>query len=131
MNINLTLLGSWWLIIILAITAALFVWGLSRHRSANREGASSQSALSKPSNDLIKLDELIAKHMPMTITTLRHNRIIIQKPESATGQKRTIMLTIDKKIAAGSRQLGEATVINFHKVPAIEALKQSLESIDS
>lgn len=130
MNNNLTLLGSWWLVIILVITAALFIWGMSRHRSDNSANTDKKPKISKPSADLIKLDEMIAQHLPMTITTLRHNRIVIQAPKADTEHNQTIMLTIDKKVAAGSRQLGDATVINFHKVPSAEALKQSLAAFN-
>lgn len=130
----MTLLGSWWLVILLAITGVLFLIALSRRNpdDAGKNPRSSSggklfnkfqtNAPVKPTAEMIKLDELIAQHYPLLVTTLRHNRIIVQR-----GEEQTIMLTIDKKVSAGSRKLGDATVVNFHRVPSLDELRDLLK----
>lgn len=134
MNTNMTLLGGWWLLILLAVTGALFLIALSRKGKADHQqragkplrdkfrSSSKADAPVKPTAEMVKLDEMIAQHYPLIVTTLRHNRIIVQQ-----GSERTLMLTIDKKASTGSRRLGEATVVNFHRVPSLDELKAILE----
>lgn len=119
---TMTLGGGWWLIIVLVVVGVLFAIALSR-----RDNKSSQKdkikPVAPPTADIVKLDQLLNRHLPNVTTTVKHNRILVQD-----GQNQRLMLTMDKKLKAGSRQLGEAMVINFHKLPNAEVLKQTVQA---
>ena len=117
----MTLDSSWWLVIILGITALLF--GIALMRRDPAVSITTKKAIPPTSAELIKLNKLINRHLPRFSTTLRHNRIIMR----GDNEKR-LMLTIDGKISEGSRQLGDATVVNFHKLPSVTTLKKTLQS---
>lgn len=114
----MTIGGGWWLIIILGFIAVLF--GIAKLRG---EKPTPTAAVPTTSTDLVKLNKLINRHLPTFSTTLRHNRIIVQN-----NNKKRLMLTIDDKVTEGSRQLGDAVVVNFHKLPTVAALKQTIQT---
>lgn len=126
----MTLMGGWWLLILLAITGGLFLWGMSRRTTEipARQGAgksqtakgSKQSVSTKPikpSAELVELDELLATYYPTLITSLQHNRIIAHN-----SKHNLLIMTIDKNNTMGSRKLGDALIVNFQRVPSLEEL---------
>lgn len=114
--------GGWWLIIVLVVIGVLLVVALSR-RDSSVSSKSSKPAKSQPNAEMVKLHQLLSQHLPQVTTTLKHNRILVQG-----GNNQRLMLTIDKKLKTGSRQLGEAMVINFHRLPSSEVLKQTVQA---
>ena len=113
--------GGWWLIIVLVVIGVLLAVALSR-RDRSVSSKSSESAKAQPSAEMVKLHQLLSQHLPQVTTTLKHNRILVQGRDN-----RRLMLTIDKKLNTGSRQLGEAKVINFHRLPSVDVLKQTVQ----
>ena len=118
----MTLSGGWWLIIVLVVVGVLFAVALSR-RDDRPSKKTSVPLAAQPTAEIVKLNQLLTRHLPQVKTTLKHNRILVQD-----GNNQRLMLTMDKKLKAGSRQLGEAMVINFHKLPNAEVLKQTVQA---
>ncbi len=118
----MTLSGGWWLIIVLVVAGVLFAVALSRRDNSQSKQRPTKTTV-QPTADIVKLNQMIGQHLPQMNTTLKHNRILVQ-----VGHHKRLMLTMDKKLQAGSRQLGEAMVVNFHKLPSAEVLKQTVQA---
>lgn len=121
--------GIWWLVILLAVVAAL--WLLAKSRSndkPNNKGKPSNLATSAtlPNNDALqKTLKLIKQHFPDYRVARKGSHLLISKQ----GVK-IAMITIDKKIAVGQRRLGEVPVMNYHRVPNRTQIATSLQHMD-
>ncbi len=115
--------GIWWLVILLSVVVAL--WLLAKSRGAKVAEPQQKSGADKklPTNDALqKTSALIKKHLPEYRVTRKTNHLLVSKQG-----KKVAMITIDKKLAAGRRLLGDVPIINYHRVPSCESITVSLE----
>ncbi len=119
--------GIWWLVILLAVVAIL--WIVAHLRRGKKESSAhnnqtSTSAKSLPNDALQKTAALLKRHFPSYSVTRRANHLLIAKMD-----KKIAMITIDKSVAVGQRRLGEVPIINYHRVPKPQAC--NLQNKDS
>ena len=119
--------GIWWLVILLAVVAAL--WLVAKTRGAKVDETSynkSPKSPKKPSNDdLQKTAVLINSYFPDYRVNRKANHLVISEQN-----KKIAMITIDKKVAAGQRRLGDVPVINYHRVPNRAQLTANLQDAE-
>ncbi len=103
--------GIWWLVILILVIAAL--WLVAKRRGDDKNKTSKP----KPNSALQKTARLIEQSFTDVRVTQKPNHLIVSK----SGQK-IAMITLDKKVAAGQRKLGDALVLNYHKIPSRDQL---------
>jgi len=103
--------GIWWLVILILVIAAL--WLVAKRRGDDKNKTSKP----KPNPALQKTARLIEQSFADVRVTQKPNHLIVSK----SGQK-IAMITLDKKVAAGQRKLGDALVLNYHKIPSRDQL---------
>ncbi|GAA0310005.1 hypothetical protein [Psychrobacter aestuarii] len=109
--------GTWWLLIIIAVIAVL--WLIASKRG---DKAATGKTGTPPSNDALqKTAALIEKAFAHYRVTRRANHLLITEQD-----KKVAMITIDKKIPVGERLLGDVAVINYHSAPSKAELKKIL-----
>ncbi len=116
--------GIWWLVILLAVVAILWIVAHLRGTKVNsaHNDQKSTSAKSLPNDALQKTAALLKRHFSSYSVTRRANHLLIAKLD-----KKIAMITIDKSVAVGQRRLGEVPIINYHRVPNREQLAASLQ----
>lgn len=119
--------GTWWLVILLAVVAALWLLAKSRTvKPANNKNTPSKSTVTHtkvPANDALqKTLKLVKQQFPDYRVTRKGNHLLITKQNI-----KLAMITIDKKIAVGQRRLGDVPVLNYHRVPSRNQLNTSLQ----
>lgn len=107
--------GIWWLVILIVVILAL--WLVAKRRGDDKNKTSKP----KPNPALQKTARLIEQSFTDVRVTQKPNHLIVSK----SGQK-IAMITIDKKVAAGQRKLGDALVLNYHQVPSQSTLAHDL-----
>ena len=108
--------GIWWLLIIVAVIAVL--WLIASKRGVP---TSDKAPKAKPNDALQKVAALIEKAFSHYQVTRRANHLLITKDS-----QKIVMITMDKKIPAGERRLGDVRVINYHRVPSEGEVKKVL-----
>lgn len=107
--------GIWWLVILIVVIIALWL-------VAKRRGDDKNETLEPKTNlALQKTARLIEQSFAEFRVTQKPNHLIVSK----SGQK-IAMITMDKKVAAGQRKLGDALVLNYHKTPSPHELTRDL-----
>ncbi|WP_201535233.1 hypothetical protein [Psychrobacter ciconiae] len=107
--------GIWWLVILIVVIIALWL-------VAKRRGDDKNETLEPKTNlALQKTARLIEQSFAEFRLTQKPNHLIVSK----SGQK-IAMITMDKKVAAGQRKLGDALVLNYHKTPSAHELTRDL-----
>lgn len=107
--------GIWWLVILIVVIIALWL-------VAKRRGDDKNETLEPKTNlALQKTARLIEQSFAEFRVTQKPNHLIVSK----SGQK-IAMITMDKKVAAGQRKLGDALVLNYHKTPSAHELTHDL-----
>lgn len=116
--------GIWWLVILLAVVAILWIVAHLRGKkeSSAHNNYKSTSVKSLPNDALQKTAALLKQHFPSYSVTRRANHLLIAKLD-----KKIAMITIDKSVAVGQRRLGEVPIINYHRVPNRAQLAASLQ----
>lgn len=119
--------GIWWLVILLAVGAAL--WLLAKSRGNQALSQSKNSAFSNsspvPDNDALQRTlRVVKQHFPDYRVARNRNHLLITKQGA-----KIAMITIDKKIAVGQRHLGGVPVINYHRVPNRTQLNAYLQDV--
>lgn len=104
--------GIWWLVILIVVILAL--WLVAKRRGSDEKNKKSAP---KVNPALQKTARLIEQSFADYRVTQKPNHLIVSK----SGQK-IAMITLDKKVAAGQRKLGDALVLNYHKSPSREQL---------
>lgn len=114
--------GIWWLVILFAVITIL--WFVAKSRGAKTgEKHNGIKPKKTTSNDALhKTSALLKQYFPDYRVTRKANHLLVSKD----GQK-VAMITIDKKIAASQRRLGEVPVINYHRVPSRAQLTANLQ----
>lgn len=107
--------GIWWLVILIVVIIALWL-------VAKRRGDDKNETLEPKTNPALqKTARLIEQSFAEFRVTQKPNHLIVSK----SGQK-IAMITMDKKVAAGQRKLGDALVLNYHKTPSAHELTRDL-----
>ena len=102
--------GIWWLVILFAVGAALWLIAKSRGASSSKGNLAAEQ---KPANDALqKTLQVVKQYFPNYRVARNRNHLLITQQ----GIK-VAMITIDKRIAVGQRHLGGVPVINYHRVP--------------
>ena len=123
--------GIWWLVILFAVIAVL--WMLAKARGATAGGKHSHkhsqkmgAKANKPINDsLQKTSALLKQYFPDYKVARKSNHLLISQQN-----RKIAMITIDKKIASGQRLLGDVPVINYHRVPSRAQLMANLQDAE-
>ena len=113
----------WWLLIILAVVAGLFFIALKRKPKshADKQAKNKKPKPSIPKN-LLKLSQFIQGNFPeYEVSTRSHHLLLVQQG------KKIAMLTMDKQIEVGNRELGGVKVINLHQIPSKTQLKELIQ----
>ena len=102
-----------WLLIVLAIVIGLFLIALKR-KPENHSATHAKNKKTAPSipKNLLKLSEFIKSNFPEYDVSARPHHLLL-----AQQGNKVAMLTMDKQIEVGSRELGGVKVINLHKIP--------------
>lgn len=118
--------GIWWLVILLAVVAALWLVAKSRPpKNADPHNIKSKNQKASANDALQKTSVLIKQYFPVYRVTRKANHLLISKQN-----KKIAMITIDKKLAASQRRLGNVPVINYHHVPSRAQLAANLEEAE-
>lgn len=116
--------GIWWLVMLLAVIAALWLVAYVRGaKSNNKNNAQKLTGKKSLSNDgLQKTAVLLKQHFPDYHVSRRANHLLVTKQD-----KKVAMITIDNSIAIGQRRLGNVPIINYQRVPNISQLSADLQ----
>ncbi len=119
--------GIWWLVILLAIVIALWIVAKARddQTESNAKTVSTLNTDIATNDALQKTLKLAKQHLPDYRTTRNGQHLLLTKEG-----KKMAMITIDKKIAAGQRRLGEVAIINYHRVPNRAQLIANVQEVD-
>ena len=112
----------WWLLIVLAVVVGLFFIALKRkpqdHKPKNKKPVPSIA------KNLLKLSHFIKSNFPeYEVSTRNHHLLLAQQG------KKLAMLTMDKRIEVGSRDLGGVKVINLHTIPTKTQMAEFLATV--
>ena len=119
--------GIWWLVILLVVIATLWILAKARDvkEEANNKGTQPKS-IKTPANDALqKTLALVKQHFPDYRVARKANHLLLTKQG-----KKIAMITIDKKLAAGQRRLGDVPIINYHRVPNRAQLSANLQDAE-
>ena len=118
--------GIWWLVILLAVVAAL--WLVAKSRAPKNVDPRNIKSKNKktPANDALqKTSVLIKQYFPVYRVTREANHLLVSKQN-----KKIAMITIDKKLATGQRRLGDVPIINYHRTPSRAQLSTNLQDAE-
>jgi len=117
--------GIWWLVILFAVIAALWLVAKSRGAKVGEQNGYTQSKKDKSHDGLQKTSALLKKYFPNYRVTRKANHLLLSKQD-----KKIAMITIDRKLATGQRRLGDVPVINYHRVPSRAQLTANLQEAE-
>ena len=117
--------GIWWLVILLAVIAALWLVAHRRGATDNHKDRTSTGAQPPVNDALQKTAALFKQSFSDYRVTRKGNHLLVIKQG-----KKVAMITIDKKIAAGQRRLGDVPVINYHRTPSRAQLSANLQEAE-
>ncbi len=115
--------GIWWLVILLAMIAILWIWGKSR--GADSEDNAATSTKGQPNDALQKTATRLKRDFTDYRVERRAHHLVISKHGT-----KIAMITFDKAMPVGSRRLGEVPIINYHRVPNRAQLSANLQNIE-
>jgi len=117
--------GIWWLVILFAVITILWFVAKSRGIKAG-EKHNGIKPKKRTSNDALhKTSAVLKRYFPDYNVARKVNHLLISKQG-----KKVAMITIDEKIAASQRRLGEVPVINYHRVPSRAQLTANLQDAE-
>ena len=118
--------GTWWLVILIAVGVGLWFFAKSRAPKHNSKNNIKLKSKNTPLNDALqKTSVLIKQYFPDYRVTRKANHLLVSRQN-----KKIAMITIDKKLAASQRRLGDVPVINYHRVPSRAQLAANLEEAE-
>jgi hypothetical protein len=117
--------GIWWLVILLAVVAGL--WLLAHLRGAKSDDKTTASSRAKmpPNDGLQKTAAMLKQYFPDYRVSGKNNHLLVIKQG-----KKIAMITIDKKLATGQRLLGNVPIINYHRTPSRAQLSTNLQDAE-
>ncbi len=119
--------GIWWLVILLVVIATLWILAKARDvkEEVNNKGTQPKSAKTPANDALQKTLALVKQYFPDYRVARKANHLLLTKQG-----KKIAMITIDKKLAAGQRRLGDVPIINYHRVPNRAQLSANLQDAE-
>jgi hypothetical protein len=117
--------GIWWFVILLAIVAGLWLVAHRRGTKNGDDGKTSSRTKSPPNDALQKTATLLKQYFPDYRVKRKGNHLLIVKQG-----KKLAMITIDKKLAAGQRRLGDVPIFNYHHAPNRAQLSANLQDAE-
>ena len=117
--------GIWWLVILCAVIAVL--WLVAKSRGAKTDTKQGSGTLKDPAaNDALqKTSALLKQAFPDYRVARKPNHLLVTKQGA-----KIAMITVDKKLPIGQRRLGEVPVINYHRVPSRAQLTANLQEAE-
>ena len=116
--------GIWWLVILTAVIVGL--WFFAKSRAPNNLDDTKSKDKKKPINDALqKTAEIIKQHFPDYRVTRKGSHLLVTRQNI-----KIAMITIDPKLAASQRRLGDIPVINYQRVPSRAQLDANLQEAE-
>ena len=116
--------GIWWLVILIAFIIGL--WLVAKTRAPKQTALNDIKHKSKPMNDALqKTAKMIKRYFPDYGVTRKGNHLLVSRQNI-----KVAMITIDPKLAASQRRLGDIPVINYHRVPSRTQLDANLHNTE-
>ncbi len=119
--------GIWWLVILLAVVAGL--WLVAHKRGAKNDSKKTHTKIigkKIPANDALQKTAVILKqYFPDYRVSRKGSHLLIIKQG-----KKIAVITIDKKLATGQRRLGDVPIINYHRIPSRTQLSANLQNAE-
>ena len=116
--------GIWWLVILIAVVIGL--WLFAKSRSPNNSHDIKSKDKKKPINDALqKTAKMIKQYFPDYGVTRKGSHLLISRQNT-----KIAMITIDPKLAASQRRLGDIPVFNYHRVPSRTQLDANLQEAE-
>jgi len=125
MDFFLMIDGIWWLVILFTVIAVLWFVAKSRGAKVGEKHSGAKPKSATPNDALQKTSTILKQHFANYRVTRKANHLLISKES-----KKIAMITIDKKLAAGKRRLGDVPVINYHRVPSRTQLTAHLQDAE-
>ena len=117
--------GIWWLFILFAVIVALWLVAKSRGAKTGEQHGSAKSKNVTLNDALQKTSALLKQYFPDYKVTRKSNHLLVSKQG-----KKIAMITIDPKLAASQRRLGDIPVINYQRVPSRAQLDANLHDAE-
>ena len=116
--------GIWWLVILMAVIVGL--WFFAKSRAPNNLHDTKSKDKKKPINDALqKTAEMIKQYFPDYRVTRKGSHLLVTRQNI-----KIAMITIDPKLAASQRRLGDIPVINYQRVPSRAQLDANLQEAE-
>ena len=116
--------GIWWLVILIAIVIGL--WFFAKSRAPNDGHDTKLKGKKKALNDALqKTAEMIKQYFPDYRVTRKGSHLLVSRQKT-----KIAMITIDPKLAASQRRLGDIPVFNYHRVPSRAQLDANLQEAE-
>ena len=116
--------GIWWLVILTAVIVGL--WFFAKSRAPNNLHDTKSRDKKKPINDALqKTAERIKQYFPDYRVTRKGSHLLVTRQNI-----KIAMITIDPKLAASQRRLGDIPVINYQRVPSRAQLDANLREAE-
>ncbi|ABE74241.1 hypothetical protein [Psychrobacter cryohalolentis] len=116
--------GIWWLVILMAVIVGL--WFFAKSRAPNNLHDTKSRDKKKPINDALqKTAEMIKQYFPDYRVTRKGSHLLVTRQNI-----KIAMITIDPKLAASQRRLGDIPVINYQRVPSRAQLDANLQEAE-
>ncbi|SNT69089.1 hypothetical protein [Psychrobacter sp. LV10R520-6] len=117
--------GIWWLVILLAVVASLWLLAYLRGAKSDDKTKASSRAKISPNDGLQKTAAMLKQYFPDYRVSRKNNHLLVIKQG-----KKIAMITIDKKLATGQRRLGDVPIINYHRTPSRAQLSTNLQDAE-
>lgn len=116
--------GIWWLVILTAVIVGL--WFFAKSRAPNNLHDTKSKDKKKLINDALqKTAEMIKQYFPDYRVTRKGSHLLVTRQNI-----KIAMITIDPKLAASQRRLGDIPVINYQRVPSRAQLDANLQEAE-
>lgn len=116
--------GIWWLVILIAVVVGL--WFFAKSRAPSKLDDTKSKGKKKPINDALhKTAEMIRQYFPDYRVTRKGSHLLVSRQNT-----KIAMITIDPKLAASQRRLGDIPVFNYHRVPSRAQLDANLQEAE-
>lgn len=118
--------GIWWLVILITVIAVLWLLAHLRGNKNIDAVTSDNKSVAQPSahDALQKTALLLKQYFPDYHVSRRDHHLLISKQD-----KKIAMITIDKKLVAGQRYLGDVIIMNYHGMPSRTQLSDHLQAV--
>lgn len=118
--------GIWWLVILIAVVIGLWLFAKTRAPKSTDLHDTKSKLKNKPMNDALqKTAKMIKQDFPDYGVTRKGSHLLVSRQNT-----KIAMITIDPKLAASQRRLGDIPVINYQRVPSRAQLDTNLQEAE-